>query len=342
MKVFTVFFKRTFVIIFLSIILMACVTKQDVPLTDADRNKIPIPDSKHNNMDGHKWLQLNNGHWVEYLKIGNKGEVVVFVCGILDDSITSFSYMPKLKEKAKNGLCQLYYVNLPGNGYSSIPDRNDFDPLFLKNCLAEFVLKMKLKEFTLIGNSNGGLVSVLLASHEQCGTDFRIKNLLGFNPLLKDISFWEMDKYQKLLVKCPSIVVQQTIQTPYFGRKLVELTLRSVENEWDVSEAHVNLFYDRLSENYRCGIWSDYLKNALAMMPELKEICHELYKTISKRTDRIIFYSNPGDNWIPEKHVIQIADEIGITCKKLGNGHIPQMTQCELVEYEILQVLKLL
>jgi hypothetical protein len=87
MKVFTVFFKRTFVIIFLSIILMACVTKQDVPLTDADRNKIPIPDSKHNNMDGHKWLQLNNGHWVEYLGTQKKSSVKAFtkrwVCSLI-------------------------------------------------------------------------------------------------------------------------------------------------------------------------------------------------------------------------------------------------------------------
>jgi len=342
MKVFSIILKRTFVIVFLSIMLMACATQQDIPLTDVERNKIPIPDSKHKNLEGHDWLQLSNGQWVEYLKIGNIGEVVVFVCGILDDSITSFSYMPKLKEKAKNGYCQLYYVNLPGNGYSSVPDRNTFDPIFLKNCLAEFILKMKLKEFTLIGNSNGGLISVLLASHKQCGTDFKIKNLLGFNPLLKEISFWEMDKYQKLLVKFPSKVVQQTISTPFLGRKLVEFTLRSVENEWYVSDDHVNLFYDRLSENYRCGIWSDYLKNALAMMPELREICHELYENISKRTDRIIFYSNTGDHWIPENHVIEVADEMGVPCKKLGNGHIPQMTQCELVEYEILQVLKLL
>ena len=82
-------------------------------------------------------------------------------------------------------------------------------------------------------------------------------------------------------------------------------------------------------------------QNTLGMMPELREITKELYENISKRTGRIIFYSNPGDNWIPEHHVIEIANKMGVPCKKIGNGHIPQITQCELVEYEILQVLNL-
>jgi len=331
---------------------ISCSTKQYVKTTEAfcekkltekEQNKFPKPKSPHESLEGHDWLQLNlnNGQWVEYQKIGNQGETIIFVCGILDDSIVTFSKMPELINKAKNGYCQLYYLNLPGNGYSSIPDRNYFNPIYLRNCLVEFILEQKITVFSIVGNSNGGLISVLLASHKKYGKEFRIKNILGFNPLLKEISFWEMDKYQKLLVKCPSSVVQYTIQTPFIGRKFVELTLMSVVNKRCVESEHVDLFYNRLSQNYRCGIWSDYLKNALGMMSELKEICNGLYENISKRSNMVIFYSNPGDNWIPCSHVQKIANAMNVEFKILANGHIPQLTHSELVEDEILKILNL-
>jgi len=352
MKLIEKFLKTTFIICILCIILISCASRQSVKtteefcnknLTQMERNKFPKPTSPHESLGGHGWLQLelNNRPWMEYLRIGHKGETIIFVCGILDDSIVTFSKMPDLIEKARNGNCQLFFVNLPGNGYSTVPDRKFFNPIYLRKCLAEFILAKKIKEFTLVGNSNGGLVCVLLASHQKCGKEFRIKNILGFNPLLREISFWEMDKYQKMLVKLPSSLVQYTIQTPIIGRKFVELTLRSVENTCDVNKNHIDLFHNRLSENYRCGIWSDYLKNTLGMMPELKEISHEICKNISKHTNRIVLYSNSGDNWIPEKHVKKKAGEMDAEYKVIGNGHIPQMTHSELVEEEILKVLNI-
>ena len=327
-------------VIFLCIMSMSCSSKHYVKTTEKFFSK---PVSPHENLEGHDWLQLklNNGPWVEYLKIGNKGKKILFISGILDDSIVTFSKMPGLIKKAQNGYCQLYYVNLPGNGYSSVPDGNYFNPLYLKNCLAEFILQKKLKEFSIVGNSNGCLVSVLLASHKEYGKQFKIKNILGFNPLLKEISFWEMDKYQKLLIKMPSSLVQYTIQSPFIGRKFVELTLRSVENNSNVCKEHIDLFYNRLSENYRCGIWSEYLKNTLAMMPKLKEISHDIYGNISKHTERIIFYSNSGDNWIPVNHVIEKAKEMNAEYYTIATGHIPQFTHGILVENEILKVLNL-
>ncbi len=331
---------------------MSCASKQSVQTTEkfyrnhlSDNVSINIskPESPHENKEGHDWIRLNNGQYMEYLKIGNQGETIIFVCGILDDSIVTFSNMPDLIKKAKKGRCQLLFVNLPGNGYSSIPDPQFFNPIYLKLCFEEFITKMKLKEFTLIGNSNGCLVSVLLTSCQNCDKDFKIKNLLGFNPLLKDVSFWEMDKYQKLLVKSPSNVVQSIIQTPLIGYQVIKFTLGSVENKWvwNVDKQTVVSFYNRLSKKNRCGIWSAYLKNAIQMTPELNKISNEIYQNISQRTEKVILYSNPGDNWVPHYHVKEIADKMNVTYKKLGSGHIPQRTYAKLVEKEILSVLNL-
>ena len=202
MKVKNNFLAKTFMITLLLIMSMACSARQYVKtteefceknLTENEQNKFPKPKSPHESLEGHNWLQLklNNGPWVEYLKIGNKGETIIFVCGILDDSIETFSKMPDLINKAKNGKCQLYYLNLPGNGYSTVPDSNYFNPIYLRKCLAEFILSKKIKEFTIVGNSNGGLISVLLASHKNCGKKFKINNILGFNPLLKEFPPWD-------------------------------------------------------------------------------------------------------------------------------------------------------
>ena len=300
-----------------------------------------ITDSPHKNKKGYDTYELKNGHEMEYLKIGYQGEIILFICGILDDSIVTFSNMPVLIDKAEKGLCQLYFVNLPGNGYSTIPDKHFFNPIYLKLCLEEFILAKGLKEFSVVGNSNGCTVSVLLLSSDQYGNAFKIKKFWGFNPLLKRVSFWEMDKYQKLLVKSPSSMVQCIIQTPLIGRQLVKFTLGSVENQWtwNVPTAHVDSFYNRLSSNYRCGIWSAYLKNALNMMDELKEICDKIYPTIADLTEQIILYSNPGDNWVPHEHVKEIADRMKVKYIELGNGHIPQRTHSQLVENEILKYL---
>ena len=124
---------------------ISCSSRQDVKKTEefckpqANLKKHSKPKSKHENLEGHNWLKLklSNGPWMEYQKIGNTGEVILFVCGI-DDSIVSFSKMPDLVNKAKKGRCQLYYVNCPGNGYSTVPDSTFFNPIYLRNCLAEF------------------------------------------------------------------------------------------------------------------------------------------------------------------------------------------------------------
>jgi len=349
-KLKTIYFVKMYFIVLLSLSFMACASKQSVQktieksqekLSEDNLIKIPQPDSPHAAIAGHKVLLLNNGQHIEYRQIGNQGEIIIFVCGILDDSIITFSKIPNLINKANNGLCQLFFLNLPGNGFSSIPDQNYFNPIYLRSCLEQFLKIKDIKEFSLIGNSNGCLVSILFALNND--KDFKINNILAFNPLLKEISFWEMDKYQKLLIKSPSKMVQLMIASPIIGYQLVKFTLSSVENKWawDLDPSEIDSFYSRLSEKNRCGIWSAYLKNTLKMMPELKKICNEGYKNISDKADKIILYTNCGDNWVPYYHVQDIAKKMNVECKMLGNGHIPQRTDSELVEKEILKILKL-
>jgi len=346
------YFVKIYIIVLFSLFLLACAARQSVKetieksqikLSDQNLKEVPKPTSPHEQKKGHHWLQLDNGNYIEYLQIGNQGEKIIFLAGILDDSIVTFSNIPELINNANKGLCQLYFLNLPGNGYSSIPDQNIFNPIFLRLCLEQFIKKKGLKDFTLIGNSNGCLVSVLLALNENNGKDYRIKNILGFNPLLKEISFWEMDKYQILLMKTPSAMVQHLVQSPIIGYQIARFTLGSVENKWpwNVEKSHIDSFYNRLSENNRCGIWSSYLKNTLKIMPELKMICNEGYHNITQLATTVILYSNPGDNWVPYNHVKDVAKKMNVKCKILGNGHIPQRTDSKLVEQEILTILKL-
>jgi hypothetical protein len=189
---------KTAMIALLSLFFLSCAARQSIKKTEAfwqnqlskqEVSKISIPDSAHENKKGYGRYKLQSGHEMEYLKIGHQGEIIIFICGILDDSIVTFSNMPVLIDKAEKGLCQLYFINLPGNGYSSIPNKYYFNPIYLKLCLEEFLRAKGLKEFSVVGNSNGCTVSMLLLSSNSYGKDFKIKNFWGFNPLLKKFHF---------------------------------------------------------------------------------------------------------------------------------------------------------
>lgn len=116
-------------------------------------------------------LPLSNGVAVRYVRTGSGPPLI-----LLHTIRTQLDYFEKLVPALK-GKYQVYALDLPGHGHSSLPPI-EYTETYLRKAVSEFIVKLDLKEVTLVGESIGGVLA-LTVSTELPG---RVKQVVSLNP----------------------------------------------------------------------------------------------------------------------------------------------------------------
>ena len=199
---------------------------------------------------------------------------------------------------------------MKGFGWSAKPRDGRYDPVTLMEGVNGWMAAMDLSQVTLVGNSLGGAVTVLLAlDHPE-----RIKKIV-----LIDSAGYPMTP--PLIIRLARLPLSVGFAELFFGRWMVRWNLKEVFYHQDrVTEEKVSAYYDRMcTENA--------LDAQASVARSLNFECFEHYierVPLIKAEALIIWGAN--DAWIPL--------EIGTTFRKnLANatmivipecGHMPQ------------------
>lgn len=98
-----------------------------------------------------------NGLNIRYFSLGNVDPPLLLIHGTGESAADWFWVMPSLAERQR-----VIAIDLPGNGYSDKP-QSDYSLEFLTQFLTDFLRVLKIDRVILVGNSLGGLISLLYA-----------------------------------------------------------------------------------------------------------------------------------------------------------------------------------
>jgi len=112
-----------------------------------------------------------NGHRLRYIQAGH-GPILVL--------LHTLRTQLDLFEKVVPGLVDsftVYALDLPGHGYSDIPDRN-YDAAFFAGTVEGFLNALDLHDATLAGVSIGGAIPLIIAARNNP----RVSRVVAINP----------------------------------------------------------------------------------------------------------------------------------------------------------------
>lgn len=118
-----------------------------------------------------EFLQLDNGITVRYVRTGNGPPLI-----LLHTIRTQLDYFEKLTP-ALSGQFQVYALDLPGHGQSSLPSV-EYTEEFFRKAVGEFITKLDLKDVTLVGESIGGVLALTVSTE----LPDRIRSVVSLNP----------------------------------------------------------------------------------------------------------------------------------------------------------------
>jgi pimeloyl-ACP methyl ester carboxylesterase len=116
-------------------------------------------------------VQLDNGFTLRYLKTGSGRPLI-----LLHTIRTQLDYFEKLIPELKSHY-QIYALDLPGHGQSSLPPVDYTEPL-LRQSVVQFIQKLNLHDVTLVGESIGGVLSLTVAGE----LPDRVTRVVSLNP----------------------------------------------------------------------------------------------------------------------------------------------------------------
>lgn len=116
-------------------------------------------------------LQLDNGITMRYVRTGNGPPLI-----LLHTIRTQLDYFEKLTPALK-GQYQVYALDLPGHGQSSLPP-TEYTEEFFRKAVSEFITKLDLKDVTLVGESIGGTLALTVSTE----LPDRIQRVVSLNP----------------------------------------------------------------------------------------------------------------------------------------------------------------
>jgi len=245
-----------------------------------------------------------------YYETYGSGDPVVFLHG-LGASIYTWRNMKAPLE----GNNKLFLIDLKGFGQSPKPRDNRYSILVQADLVYQFILEHDLKNLTVVGNSYGGAVSLLL-SIRLCAED---PNRLSKLILLDSAGYDELIPWYVKLLRTP--VLGWLVVHLLSNKRLAKTVLKeSYYNDNLITDAQVAAYAKPLGmKNGKYAL----LKAAKQAIPKDFEKLIAKYPTISVPT--LIIWGDK-DKVIP----IKIGQKLNaaIPCSKLttiaDTGHVPQ------------------
>ena len=245
-----------------------------------------------------------------YCEVFGSGDPIIFLHG-LGASLYTWRHLKAPLE----GDYKLFLIDLKGFGQSSKPRDNRYSIQDQADLVYELILEHDLKNLTVVGNSYGGAVSLLLAIRLCAENPNRLTKLIlvdsaGYNELLP----W----FVKLL------------RTPVLGCLVVHLSPNKLLARTVLKESYYN---DKLITDAQVAAYAEPLGMKNGKYALLKAANQAIPKDIDKWIARYPTISVPTliiwgdkDKVIP----IKIGEKLdaAIPCSKLttlaNTGHIPQ------------------
>jgi pimeloyl-ACP methyl ester carboxylesterase len=103
-------------------------------------------------------LAINPTTTINYIDTGKGKHTILFIHGLASVHAVWQHNIAYLQKKYR-----CIAIDLPGYGGSTCTASGGMDLLFYTNCIAAFVQKLNLQNFTLIGHSMGGQIAILFA-----------------------------------------------------------------------------------------------------------------------------------------------------------------------------------
>ena len=119
-----------------------------------------------------KFVVLPNGIKLRYLEAGRGAPLL-----LIHPLRTQLEYFEKIIPLLKDHFL-IIALDLPGHGYSEIPQHEDFDEPFFRKSAIEFIEKLDLRNLTIAGESIGATIALTIAAN----LEERIKKVYAFNP----------------------------------------------------------------------------------------------------------------------------------------------------------------
>lgn len=116
-------------------------------------------------------LKLDNGITLRYARTGNGPPLV-----LLHTIRTQLDYFDKLTPELQ-GQYQVYALDLPGHGQSSLQEV-EYTEEYFRKFVSEFIVKLDLKDVTLVGESIGGVLALTVSTE----LPDRVKRIVSLNP----------------------------------------------------------------------------------------------------------------------------------------------------------------
>jgi pimeloyl-ACP methyl ester carboxylesterase len=118
-----------------------------------------------------KTIQVSNGFTLRYLRLGSGPPLV-----LLHTIRTQLDYFEKVIPVLREHY-QVYALDLPGHGQSSIQPVEYTEEVFHES-VEEFIVKLNLRDVTLVGESIGGVVALTVAA----AVPNRVSRVVAINP----------------------------------------------------------------------------------------------------------------------------------------------------------------
>lgn len=241
-----------------------------------------------------------------YRSYPGDGDHIVLLHGFASSTYTWEDLAPYLQAEGYH----VWSLDMKGFGWSDKPRDARYDPLTLMEDVNKWMDAMGLRNVTLVGNSLGGAVTVLMALEHPD----RIKKMV-----LIDSAGYPMKP--PLIVRMARVPLSGSFMKLFFGRWIVRWNLKEVFYHKDrVTEEKVNAYYDRMRT-----------ENALdAQIAVARSVNFDLFDQYIKRvpqitSDALIIWGE-NDAWIPLEIGYKFKKDL-VTATMIvipECGHMPQ------------------
>ncbi len=241
-----------------------------------------------------------------YLHVPGNGETVVLIHGFGSSTYTWEGVLPYM---AREGL-NLYAVDMMGFGWSDKPKGAAYDPASLMEGVNAWMDKMGISRATVVGNSLGGEVSLLLAGRHPD----KVARLVLIDPRV-------YLKTRPFIVRLAAMPGAGFLSRLVFGKGMVRDNIEAVfYNDSLITEDRVQSYYDRLRS-----------EGALAATTAIarstgKQPTAEVEGLPPKITAPTLVVWGADDAWIPVEHAYRLKKEIPNARLFIIEqcGHVPQ------------------
>lgn len=248
-----------------------------------------------------------------YRSYPGDGEHIVMLHGFASSTYTWEDLAPRLQAEGYH----VWTLDMKGFGWSDKPRDGRYDPVTLMEGVNGWMAAMDLSQVTLVGNSLGGAVTVLLAlDHPE-----RVKKMV-----LIDSAGYPMTP--PLIIRMARLPLAAGFTELVFGRWMVRWNLKDVFYHPDrVTEEKVSAYYDRM-----CA------ENALdAQASVARSLNFESFENYIERVPQIkaetLIIWGENDAWIPleigtmfRKNLVAATMIVLPECGHLPQEEHPQMT----------------